>query len=842
MLGHAAHIAEAHQVKFVHKEPNVQTQVQDDIQEIVRKFKGVDIVARIGDDVNTSHGTFLPGISYSREAPVVSVLFVLLAIVWFAIFFKCIYQNDREEVTSGRWSKHLKSENLEAIDEKDLHVRPDIMLVFHHPQHEYQDRESKVSADIFEKVKVKKTTKCLPRVDEMVKTAGSGTHTLGEARIAFMQDLYQDLYDMGLSVLAFSSCDEDEIFVSVRLNKPEAVHAFLTKNKAPLEINQDLIPKLGIGQSPEVPRPVLPYHPMTIQRLHDARVIQNPDEKEVYRVYHNHAGKGRIISRLDRIRLVYAELTKKVDLDGAVSSGLMVAWYPVHQADRIPTWKAAWGNLWLLLDASFVQPVLSLRMYFGVRVAFIFAWNGFYCKALLALLPLALVAATIPYLPLHLLHTTGTRMIIASNTVIILWSRIVYNQWKREEEYLSEVWSVQGDSDGAYLIRPSFRGTQKPTIWNSNETQKEYPAILSALRRAFTLFVTMFFCGLVAFLIYLWYDIFEGRLTLVSGLLLIVQVKVFQVVWDLLTPVLTEFENHKHNHGYYNSYLWKNFAFQAVNSYAAYVYIALKMQTSTNVCPDGDCITMFQGLLAPVQITLFLGNMALFVLSSQMVKFQLWYEVYKYKKANNGEEPPDRPRSEEESKMRKFRSEDQINIMCQLMLSLGFIILFGGFVPIMVPFCLLLFALNLRYGAKMLLSYYQRPFPRKLHGIGNWGQILQLLMIGGVVFSGFVIVTNSDAFSSAPLITKLTGFILYCSAMFVAWAIIDCILPQLSVQAKHLREQQTYVLAEIHRQSQTSQLATQSSQIQHDVQFEQLPIARAAWSEIYPLAIAEPVK
>lgn len=871
-LEHVTYASELRKVVFSHNEdPNSWTRQKKEVGQVADNFH---------EYYNYTMGTFMPGFSVSVHWKSAIFIFLLIVILWFTLFIKFIYQMDREELESDRWSKHLAaaSEYLEAIDELDLQVRPDIMLVFHHPQHECKDNSSKVSAGVFEQIidssldptnlqrtselrkvaltnalaaPLSKQDTVFGRVAQTLSMSMAGTEgpTFCEARIALMQDLYQGLIEMGLSVQVFSSFDEDKIFFSVKLSKPEVIRAYLEKQNYPLRVNKGLIPKLGISQPPNAPAPMLVYDPRTIEDLHNVGVIPTRDEAEVYQMYRV-GKKTKLISRRDRIRMIYEALSKWVDLDAAVSTRFLVAWYPVHNVENIPKLKASWGNAWLLLDTSFVQPVLSIQRYFGVRVAFIFAWNGLYCKALFALLPLALVAVFFSYAQTGFWHTGGTRMMIAFNTVVIVWSRIAYNLWRREEAYFQQVWNVHEiDGDEQSLVRPSFHGTKMPATHDSNKLEKRYPERLSVLRSIVSFFVTIFFCSLVAVLIVTWYEIFEGHLTLKASILLVIQMKVFEVWWNAFTPVLTEFENHKYNATYFNSYIWKNFGFMAVNKYGAFLYLAFKLQHSKAGCPDGHCVAMLQGLLINVQFALFLASTASLMVNSYWMKFILWYEFYKYRKATDGEEPPDRPRSEEEARMPPFRKEDQINLMCRLMLSLGFVILFGGIVPIMVPLCLLLFALNLRLGAQALLDCSQRPFPHKLLGIGAWKEILLILMQVGVLFSGFMMVVNGKTFSNAPVITKLTGFMFYCIAMFVAWRVVDRIMPPTSKDTRILKRQNECVLREIHSKCRNidvyQAMENFKSQIKRKATLGesvvQSPIIRAAWSEIRPLG-ANPLK
>lgn len=249
---------------------------------------------------------------------------------------------------------------------------------------------------------------------------------------------------------------------------------------------------------------------------------------------------------------------------------------------------------------------------------------------------------------------------------------------------------------------------------------------------------------------------------------------------------------------------------------------------------------MLQQLLVVVQMILSLSATASLLASWGWVRFKLWYEIYKHRKANDGKDPPSRPRAEEEAMMQKFGTPEQCRYACQLMLSVGFIVLFGGVVPIMVPFSLLLFALNLRVGAKVILNYTQRPFPRKSQGIGSWKNIMLLLMSLGVLFSGFMMVCNSVFFIGTPLITKLTGFILYCLVMRVVWAVVDYIVPEISKEVEILKVQQEHVILNINKRARLlkdgggHQGGFEERIMTMEESFWESSVSRAAWSEIRP--------
>lgn len=852
------------------------------------KVLKTDIAEKVKKEYITVKTIFLPGMKFMFWSFVATIIALVVSIIWFAVYFCFIYENDYEEIDGGRWKKELETmEPVADVHNKNLLIRPDIMIVFHHPENMYSDQESEVTAANFDRVVVSshihgrtprtgsehreylenvtalRKTKKVPHGRSFLHSAtaqftqslafgGGGGGDGGQseddgikisyhqARIALLQDLYRDLYDLGFGLKVFSSIDNDEIFLGIQLRKAEVINHYLYIQQYSLRIKRDLIPKLGIAQPPDVVPPMLRFDMKTVEGLCQAGVIDSPEAREVFKSYSG----GLLVSTRDRVRLIYGTLTDLVDLDAAKLAGFIVDWYPVHNPDWLPKLKATWANYSLLWDLSFVQPVLSLQSYFGVRVAFIFAWNGLYCKALLALLPLALLSESIGFVLRSWYGTANiTRMMVLSfNIIIVVWGRIAYNIWEREHHYFMETWSMRQEF-ADYIIRPSFHGDWQPTVSDANRMEKQYPESKLALRRFFTGVVTVGFCGMVAAFIVVWYDIFQGRLTPVSTLSLMLQIKLFEFAWNAITPALTEFENHKYQFSFYNSYLWKNFIFQAVNTYSAYFYIAVKLQNSEVGCPDGSCLTMLRRLLIVIQIILSLGQIGWLILQSYWVKFVLWYEVYSYRKANNGEDPPERPPSESEAKMSEFRNREQIESMCQLMLSLGFILLFGAIAPVMVPFSLLVFSLNLRVNAVMLVTYMKRPIPRKQLGIGAWKDVVLILMRGGVFFSGFLLVVYGDTFRGVPLVTRMVGLLVYCLAMFSVWAIVDYVVPGDSKEGHDLQARHNAVLDRIHRRCQEKEdieiEKEETLRVERKKSYFESPIARMAWKEIRPLAMGK---
>jgi len=494
-----------------------------------------------------------------------------------------------------------------------------------------------------------------------------------------------------------------------------------------------------------------------------------------------------------RIRAIYGQLAQHIDLDGARQWRVIVDWYPVHDPRWLDCLSKQWGKP---SDFTFHQPLQLIEKYFGARLAFNFEWNGHYCKSLLALVPIAICAEIVSAFGVFLFSMDNVikMMVLGMNIIIIGWSRIAHNRWSQEEGFFKVLWKHHAKNTLKF-VRPSFRGEWRPSPADLNTQERDYPVQLVAFKQALTGAVTLFFCGVVGACIIGWYELFGGQMSVTASLLLTLQIKVFEALWNLIVPIITEWENHKYQDVYYNSYLWKLFSFQAVNSYAAFFYIAFKQKEH---CPNGSCLEYLRTQLVIIQIILSMTRVLQIALAFVKVKFFIWLEDRELEKAKAaGNEIPMRHFVETQEKLVEHRLRAQIEDVCQLLLSLGFILLFGAVAPIMVPFSLGVFVLQLRVSAYLLIYFSRRMLPRSNSGMGSVVTITNGLMRLGVFFSGFLLVTYGTTFEEMPPVTKLGGVMCFWVMMFGFWEVLDFVLPSNSGSAELLATRRTRVVDEI---------------------------------------------
>merc|ERR1719221_297768 len=106
-----------------------------------------------------------------------------------------------------------------------------------------------------------------------------------------------------------------------------------------------------------------------------------------------------------------------------------------------------------------------------------------------------------------------------------------------------------------------------------------------------------------------------------------------------------------------------------------------------------------------------------------------------------------------------------------MVLALGYVLLFGAVAPSIVPFCMVVFFVQIVTSSYLLLAYTQRSLPRTSDGIGAWREIVLLLNMSGVLFASYVFAAESDMLRNTPVITKLSAFIVYSALIRLGYTV-----------------------------------------------------------------------
>eukprot|EP00927_Polykrikos_kofoidii_P005915 TRINITY_DN12378_c0_g1_i1.p1 TRINITY_DN12378_c0_g1~~TRINITY_DN12378_c0_g1_i1.p1 ORF type:complete len:925 (-),score=103.23 TRINITY_DN12378_c0_g1_i1:64-2838(-) len=835
----------------------------DDLLHTVRRLKRVS-EARSASPVEDLRENFLPQLTFKPELFRGSIIFFVISSMWFAVYSQRVYQNDRSP-TLQRWASSLKSAGIDFTESHDVvHSDcvtdektdyPDLVFVFHSPAKSLPDDDTALPLHtidrLFTDAEDAKARGACKHLRQLRQDAGvdnrrtsfnfrnvlsfNNAHdevpqpTKREARVACIKDCSRLIKALGFSAMTFSSIDEDELFMCVYLDDEEAVKRCLEQGNYHLQLRHKVIEKFGILQDPLDPAsspPYMPFDPMLVKRLHEAGLLKEGLPSELYKTFFGDRGADAVVSSTDRIRIMFEQLNAYIHLDAAVTHGMMVSYYPIHNLHRVRELTVTWAGLRTMLDVSFVQPVELVNRYFGSEVGLMFAWSGTLCKALLAL-----SVTSLAWIVASALFGRGRNELFGLSFVLGLWSQFAEILWSREEAYYLKAWSLEGRVT-RNVVRQEFSGNEVQSPIDKNRMEKFYPTHLHILRIIISMTVTLCLCGMVLIGIHMWLFLFKGKLSISSSILLSLNIKVFELIFGLLIVVLTNFENHKYTKSYYTSYLHKYFIFQFVNNYSPFFYLIVESDNRPEMCEHRDCLADMRRQLIVSQFVLLVCSVFQAGVSATFLHFKLEFEVWRMKMT--GKTPIARSRVEEESKYDHFGMRQGIDTVLPLVISLGHVLLFGAVAPIIAVFCLIVFVVHMKASAYMLSCTYKRAMPIYVQGMSTWGLIVSRMMTLGICFSGLLFVSHGETFVGTPRLTRVTGFVVYCGTIFFLRLVLSMMFPQVDESTDVLELRRHHVLMSIRRYGSTlNDKAGAGSKKNEDI--SEPAITNEDWGSIPPL-------
>jgi len=602
-------------------------------------------------DVEMIREAFVPDFVPNLPVIIGTTGMVALACLWYALYFSILYRDDRRLETEEEKARTKKESEERQSTIMGGHFdrarftpdcRPDMVIVFHKPDCEKydKDRVKDIKAASVSQIFKTQTNDLVFKHFQNVIDEDETPDWLNlvEVRAALLKDLHSSGRDMGFSMEAFSSIDRDEIFLCISLTDDDLVKSFVVNSHMDLQLKIDMDDRLGVGtctdESAVVP-PFIRYDPWAVTQLHKQGIIEEDDPREMFETYHARDPKGCLLSSQKRFRVIYRQLSECFDLDTAKSMGIIVDWYPAHSRNRLRRLALIWGNMGLITDFTFQQPIHEINNYFGTKVSFLFAWNGVYCKALLALIPPAIVwssAGLIARYGFGVSSDEASRQVLGMTIMVLVWAKIASNSDIKDR-----------------IIRAEYRGHFMPANYDGNMKELQASKIGIVLRQLGSAFFTICFILIVIFGIMLWLSVFDGNMNLVAAICLTIKIKIFEFIWNILCPILTEFENPKYADDYYNSFLIKQFLFGFVNNYWAFLFLAIKQKYTLTGCPPGGCLFAVRKQLLITFTILSACRIFQVVLEAFIVKFALWWEDRALKKTLGTEEIPKRSFVEEQA-------------------------------------------------------------------------------------------------------------------------------------------------------------------------------------------------
>lgn len=459
------------------------------------------------------------------------------------------------------------------------------------------------------------------------------------------------------------------------------------------------------------------------------------------------------------------------------------------------------------------QPLFMIKRYFGEKIGLYFAWLGFYT---VMLIPAALLGFFIMLYGVATMKTnTSTREIcdpggsgnlvmcplcdkkceywrlkaacsysevvhVVDNPATVffaafmsLWATMFMELWKRRQAKLAWEWNLGTFELSQEVVRPEYEAQvftyRVNPVTLTFEPYLPFWTKIAKFLTANSVVVFMLFVvgsavfGVIVYRIIVattlyaidsdeWRSLTKPITSVTAATLNLIIIMIMDNVYRSLAIKLTDWEQPRTQRAYEDSFTFKMFLFQFINTYSSLIYIAFFKGRFFG--HPGDSITLFGfrqdqcdlgGCLYEVCIQLAIIMVGKQILNNIMEfstsKFYNWWKSWR--------------RGHEDSRTAKTRWEQDYNLQTcgrlalfdeylEMVIQYGFVTLFVAAFPLAPFFALLNNVVEIRLDAYKYVTQLQRPLAARVPNIGAWQAIIQGLSICAVISNAFMIAYTSD--------------------------------------------------------------------------------------------------
>jgi len=463
--------------------------------------------------------------------------------------------------------------------------------------------------------------------------------------------------------------------------------------------------------------------------------------------------------------------------------------FPTHD----PQDQADLNRLWCSLNAfcsfSRGQPLDLIRDYYGEEISIYFAFLGLYTTFLFFPAMLGLLTWVVQLTVDH-----DTVLVPVYVCFVALWSIVFLEYWKRYQAILQLRWNVREFEDQE-VNRIEFSGdlrvspiTGEDEEYFSDEERCQRYMLTQPIMALAIVVVVIAAVGIVLFQYFAVHSgTFGNSGTYVAGGVNAAVIQIMNMVYAVIAEEMNKHENHQTATDYTDALITKVFVFQFVNSYAAITYMAFASGRFPVFgvdlrCTRNGCLSDIHNLICTsLLLQIFVGNIT--EVASPWIFYKLdeyqrssasmenqgtgraatettpltgvinavnpWYdeddEMLQQGAINDGFTlPPYISKHEKEAHMPVY--ENTFNDYNELVIQFGYVVIFGLALPLGAFLCWCNNCIEIRSDGFKLVNVYQRPFYRGAQDIGTWFQILQGIVVIGVLVNCCMMAFTSNIF------------------------------------------------------------------------------------------------
>jgi len=596
-----------------------------------------------------------------------------------------------------------------------------------------------------------------------------------------------EMKESGLETFCYLSMQEDEIFILVRAPlkvlrtyasetgfdmelDPDEIKKALQKGKKNKNTNRYDIFPTEINDDPK-------YSTFSPYEFIFGKFDSDIDEN----IYLHPDGKSPF-TKLVRLKLLYFILKAPKNKNGCFIeinklklTKKITSIFPLH--DRSITDQMV-EYVWEWQCVPWNMPFEDYRQYFGEKMTLYYVFMGHYSRWLIIPSFIGFVFQLVVWGTVNFSHP----VLPFFGVVICFWSIFMLEYWKQEQSTKALHWGMS-EFEEDEPDRPEFLGEPIKSYINGGSTlyyptdqQKNSLRVSFVVIQSFIILIV----GVLASIYVLRFALETGPAapysSTIASFLNTVQITIFNMIYQEAAVLLTNNENHRTDTLYEDHLILKLFAFQFINSYASFFFLAFIAESlvrpptddDTNVgqCGAPSCMNPLSINLAIIFGTRLTVNNAI-----QIIMPYHNYQT-KLKKETEGIDPETvlniTPAEKDFLLMNYDGLIENINLYADAAIQYGFSTLFVTALPIAPCLSFVSNYFKSKLNIWKTIKFYQRPVPLGAQDIGTWLSIFQFLSAASVITNGALICFTMNVLDDFGMAGRLWIFIGFQWTMFSA--------------------------------------------------------------------------
>jgi len=456
------------------------------------------------------------------------------------------------------------------------------------------------------------------------------------------------------------------------------------------------------------------------------------------------------------------------------------------------TWLQLLNEVWI--NGGVSPPIDTVRDYFGEKVAFYFAFLAHYTKSLMALSVIGVPFFLVQAVSGDPDHSSTVFYCVMVN----VWFTFFISYWKQTQTTLCYRWDMLDFAEDEEP-RPNFYrasgiemkvGFQTETGFVEVDTadyeglkpEPYFPNDVRLARQWMGYFLTFLFMiiggsGNVCFMVLKLHlqDELGSKLGLFCGMFFAVGwVTGMNMTWLNIAKALTEWETHRTESQFEDSLIVKTFAFQFVNSYSSFFYVAfLKAahfrfnpnaplynvagELTRDFCRDDDCVKELYKQLA-IYLVCQEGMRNFKGTVMPKIKRKVLNMKMKMTSTSTSANVLELANSDKTGKSKTDILKEQVMIeatlpdydgtyaeYAEMVIQSGFVTLFAVAFPLAPFLCLCNNLIERKTDGLKLIKLTKKPKYQAAAGIGSFVSVFQMVSLACVVTNMLIMLVSSSA-------------------------------------------------------------------------------------------------